>query len=351
MILRFVRARLREAFDLIRYICQILSIVLSWGAPSVYLFGIPDHSNLGDQAQTFCTIQWLKKNYPEYKIKSFDSHALLKNNNFLLRLVKKRITAADLLFFHSGYHTTDLYMVEETMQRKTIQLFPNNKIVVMPQTVNYASEDEKCKSIGIYNTHPNLLFLARDQISYNLAKSYFYNASVYLYPDIVTSMIGKKQYSNSRKGILLCLRNDKESILGKENIDILKKSLETIDTVCITDTTLETDYRFIIMNRRKYLDEIWTYFSKFKVVITDRYHGTIFSLIAGTPVLVMSSSDHKLSSGVDWFPKDFSDYVKYIGDVNNLENEVKIVYSRHYSYSLGDYFDKNYYCKLKTIIG
>ncbi|WP_082026255.1 polysaccharide pyruvyl transferase family protein [Prevotella pectinovora] len=39
-------------------------------------------------------------------------------------------------------------------------------------------------------------------------------------------------------------------------------------------------------------------FAKYQVVITDRYHGTIFSQIVNTPVIVISSTDHKLRSGV-----------------------------------------------------
>ena len=173
---------------------------------------------------------------------------------------------------------------------------------------------------------------------------------MFLFPDIVTSMIGKKHYYNDRKGILLCLRNDKESIIGKDTIRILKDKLSEIDFVRITDTTVSTDYRLIILNRKKYLFAIWDYFSRFKVIITDRYHGTIFSLITGTPVLVISSSDHKLSSGVKWFSKEYSSYVKYVEDIDSIENDVKDIYSHKYSYALDDYFDQKYYSKLKQLI-
>lgn len=52
--------------------------------------------------------------------------------------------------------------------------------------------------------------------------------------------------------------------------------------------------------------------SHYKVVITDRYHGTIFSLIANTPVIIIKSTDHKVTTGADWFKGIYDDYVYVI---------------------------------------
>lgn len=72
---------------------------------------------------------------------------------------------------------------------------------------------------------------------------------------------------------------------------------------------------------------------KAKLVITDRYHGLIFSVITHTPVIVFKSFDTKISSGVKWF-KDL-EWVHYV-DSNDLNNIFKIVdkYCLHEEYKI-----------------
>lgn len=103
----------------------------------------------------------------------------------------------------------------------------------------------------------------------------------------------------------------------------------------------------IIADRIGYLEKTWDMFSRYKMVITDRYHGTIFSMIAATPVIVISSSDHKLSSGVKWFPDSFSDYIYYEQNIDNVINIADKIYNTKYDYKLPQYFNTEYYDKLK----
>ena len=326
---------------------ETASLVLSKNA---FVFGEPFHSNAGDQAQSYCIQKWIINHYPDYKIRWYDSQSLFYLNYEPIRRIKKIIKAKDLIFLHSGYHTTDLYMWEEELQRQVIKAFPKHRIIALPQTINYTTEEEKNKSIQIYNQHKDLFFFCRDSVSYKEAKHLFYNSRLYLFPDIVTSMIGQRNYNHIRKGILLCLRNDKEAVLTADEREKLKLDLGKIDQVTETDTTLKIEPNEFKKNREKILEDLWSEYAKYKVVITDRYHGTIFSLIAATPVLVIPSSDHKLSSGVDWFPESYKEYVKYLSDISSIPDEVARIYQTDYQYRLPSYFKENYYDKLKSII-
>ena len=317
---------------------------------NAFVFGAPFHSNAGDQAQTYCIERWIKYNYPKYSVRIFNTDVLALDDYKKLKLIRKIIKKNDLIFLHSGYHTTDLYMLEEHTQRKVVQLFPNKKIVILPQTIYYKNHIEEKKAINIYNNHPNLLLMCRDDVSYNIAERIFPNCKLILFPDIVTTLIGTQTYNSERAGILLCVRNDQEALLKKNELDLLVKELSHIDKVQITDTTLSISGYEFSENREKILKEIWKKYSQYKVIVTDRYHGTIFSLIANTPVIVMPSTDHKLSSGVKWFPKSFNDYVHYVDDFSNIINVVEKVYNKKYDYKLPNYFSKKYYSELKSII-
>ena len=309
----------------------------------IYLFGSPNQVNLGDQAQTYCIEKWLKANFPNYEIFIFTYYTITDR---ILSTIRKTIKPQDKIIIHSGYHITDLYnMVDKYC--KIIELFHDFKIIVMPQTVNFLTDKDKERIVAdTFNAHPDITLLCRDELSYDKAKKIFPKCKLLLFPDIVTSLIGTRKYTNERDGILFCIRNDKESFYGKKDIRALMDKLSPIKTD-ITDTDSPLFYRKIQQNREKVLEAKWNEFSKYKVTITDRYHGTIFSLIANTPVIVLSSTDHKLSSGVKWFPKEFGNAVTF---ASNLDEAYKMAIQRYdentYEHQLPPYFKDNYYSKL-----
>ena len=331
----------------IRIIRDIIGFSINQNA---FVFGAPYHGNAGDQAQTYCIQQWISQYYPGYKIRVYDSRILSRNSFELMKRIGKCIKPNDLLFLHSGYHTTDLYMLEENMQRMSIQLFPKHQIVMLPQTVYYKKAEEAENAKRIYNAHHHLLMMCRDEISYEIAGKLFENCKRLLFPDIVTCMIGQRRYKRKREGIMLCVRDDKESLLSPEAKDNLVNALEAVDHVDLTDTTLPYSGEEFNRRRKEILEQEWEKYAQYRLVVTDRFHGTIFSLIAGTPVIVMPSTDHKLSSGVKWFPESYKDYVHYSNNIHGIPEIAKTIYEREYDYTLEPYFSNHYYSRLRTII-
>lgn len=316
----------------------------------VIVFGAPSHSNMGDQAQSYCIEQWFTRYYPEKRVVIFETDFFNRNAKRFIQQLQKRLKKEDMLVLHSGYHTTDLYIQEENMQRMIVKAFPNKKIIILPQTIYYASEEEKKKAQKIYNSHQHIILMCRDEVSYATAEEIFPNCKLLLYPDIVTTMIGKMETSTQRSGILMCMRDDQEAFYSNESMEKLRKELSVIDKVDRTDTTLKIPVRKIRNRRKQILESIWKEYSNYRVVVTDRYHGTIFSLIAQTPVLVISSTDHKLKSGVKWFPDSFRPYVKFVENIDDVPAEVSRIYEGKYDYKLPEYFNKEYYDKLKAVL-
>ena len=174
---------------------------------------------------------------------------------------------------------------------------------------------------------------------------------VLLYPDIVTSLIGNCNLisnDNTREGILLCLRNDGEKLYSNEEyngvIDQLKELTNTID---ITDTNSDKSFAFDKTEVENEISKKLNQFSKYKLIITDRYHGTIFSLISNTNVIVLNSTDHKLSSGVNWFKGIYDDKVTYCNNLKDLFNVAQSMYNKENNKKLSSYFNEQYYDKLK----
>lgn len=322
---------------------SLLKKIEQQNVKKAFLFGSPSHSNMGDQAQTYCICKWIKKYYKDYNIIIFNYYSA---SNKILNSIKRNIQEDDLIFFHSGYHITDLYK-EKDIYIKILKIFPHRKIIIFPQTINFISNNEdKERTIQAINNHNHIILCCRDNKSYENAKKYFSNCKLLLYPDIVTSLIGTLKFNNKREGVLFCIRNDVESLYTKDQINKLRTRLNVATN--ITDTTIKQNNFYIRKHREKILKEMWEMFSRYKVVVTDRYHGTIFSLIAGTPVVVLSSTDHKLSSGVKWFPECYNDYVTFASNLDEAYNKITTLLNNNtLEYKLPSYFDENYYSVLK----
>jgi len=309
-----------------------------------FVFGEPNHTNMGDNAQTYCIVKWIGKNYPSYNIATLTTR---EATDRILKSIRLNIRKDDLIFFHSGYHLTDLYPVKE-VYCKVAKMFPDFKIVAFPQTINFIKDKQDEKFVAdTFNSHGKITLLCRDEYSYSKAKQLFVNCKLLLYPDIVTSLTGTMSFSEERDGVLFCMRNDVEAFYKKEQITTLMSKFDDQKTE-LTDTWGKMKITELRENREEAINDLLKKYAQYKLIITDRYHGTIFSLIANTPVIVLSSTDHKLSSGVKWFPDSFYPYVQYAKNLDEAsEMAIKILSNKNLEYNLPAYFEENYYSILK----
>ncbi|MFZ5986467.1 MAG: polysaccharide pyruvyl transferase family protein [Bacillota bacterium] len=332
-----------------KLIINKLSSVNSDKKKRIWYFCVAMHPNLGDQAQNLCIRRWLDNYYNDYEVVEIPTDPVNSSRSAFLKILKKQIALSDLIIFQSGYCITDSHP-DERVHRLIIEHFPDNKIVFFPQTILFTSEKQKAITERIYNRHKRITLMARDKVSYETAKKMFKTAEVLLYPDIVTSLIGKYRYQNQRQGILFCMRNDSEQYYEKSQIADLRRRFLSITRTDITDTTISVGRDELVKNIKGIIESTFEKFSNYKLVITDRYHGTIFSLISQTPVIVIDSTDHKLSSGVDWFKGVYDNCVYYARSLEDAYKKACEILQRECEYNIDDYFDKNYYQKLYLII-
>lgn len=317
--------------------------------PRLFYLGITAHSNLGDMAQYYCIHSWILKNYPKYVLVEVEADTVVNKKYDFVNFLKNEYRARDIILFQSGYTTQDLGGVHDLMHRMVIGALPDSHILMMPQTVFFQHEENKLRSARIYNQAHNMLFLARDAVSYEKAKAMMADVQVKLFPDIVTSLIGTFYFSHNRHGISLCRRNDGEKYYSEEALSDLITRLEQATTVAVSDTTIDVPFKELRNNPQKYIEKQIDYFSRFEVVITDRYHGTIFALAAGTPVVIIKTNDHKVVTGADWFKGIYDDYVYVANDLDDAFQIVSSIRQKHLSYKLQPIFAAQYYDKLKTI--
>lgn len=310
----------------------------------IWYLCVPIHKNLGDYAQYYCIINWIRKHYPNYKLFEIPASPLCYDFVGILNLMKKKIKDNDIIVFQSGYTSTDLH-IDETVHRKIASQF-KNKIIFFPQTIRYSSKEQLFKTADIYNAHGRILFLARDKLSYEIAKKAFNKIDVYLYPDIVTTLIGNfNATQRERAGVILCLRNDGEKLY--KNLDVIN----VISPICndkyiIMDTTLKKNENCSFDMIKRYIE----IFAKAKLIITDRFHGTIFSLIASTPVIVIKTDDHKVWEGADWFTNQYPDYIRKANSLLDIPTFINELTQKRTVNIEDPYFLKKYYDNLFNLV-
>ncbi|NCB92489.1 MAG: hypothetical protein EOM40_07935 [Clostridia bacterium] len=307
------------------------------------------HPNLGDLAQTVCTLDWLRKNYPDTSIVEISSRDYYFNKRKMISIMKNAVTQNDLIVFQSGYTMTGVHE-NESMRQTILDAFPNNRIILLPQTIFYQTEEQKNWAVNTYKNRENLLLLVRDRVSFNTAKELFGTTQMVLYPDIVTTLIGMNKFQIQREGILFCVRDDWERLYSEKEMSNLMFQLKKHTIIHKTDTTVHIsnteDREAVRLFIKKTLEE----YAHYKLVVTDRYHGTIFALAAGTPVLILKTTDHKVITGAEWFEPCMSDYISVAENLEMAETLALEMMTRPVEYKGVSFFQEKYYDRLKALI-
>lgn len=345
----FLKSFLKRVCNRLRRYRKYAHLYAPFRRPCVFLFGVPHHSNLGDQAQTYCILEWIRRYLPRYQVCTTMLTTATGDHMYAIRQVFRK---GDILLCHSGYHMTDLYY-EKDVYEQVARNFPEEELRILPQTIFFQNQANADACAEVFNTHGKCTLLCRDALSYKTAEKLFHGCRTQLYPDIVTSQIGvfPVPQPENREGVLFCMRNDKEALYRKEQIAEIRQRIELSYPTSMSDTTVDMPAERIAANRRQVLADTFADMAKYRVVVTDRYHGTIFSLVANTPVIVVNSADHKLSSGVKWFPESFCNHVFFAERLEDVPSMVEQIMKRKQPSPLPPYFEEQYYGRelLKTL--
>ncbi|EKY29059.1 polysaccharide pyruvyl transferase family protein [Clostridium celatum] len=269
----------------------------------------PVYGNMGDQAIIYATNKLLRKYFSEYKLIEVNSNEFYK----YAKALKYEINDDDLIVLIGGGNMGNIWVSEEVGRRLVIKTFHNNKIISMPQTIDFTKDKngihELKKSKRIYNNHKNLTLIAREENSYKIMKKEFNNCRVLINPDIVLSLYNNIKFNDyERTKVMLCLRNDKESIIDVDKSRLFNELDRAFENVFAYDTVINIS--ITADNRENELRKMLNEFLRCKVVITDRLHGMLFAAITKTPCIVTKSLDYKITGTYEWI-KDLN-YIKFV---------------------------------------
>ena len=310
-------------------------MILYKDKPKIFYLQTPEHCNIGDLAIAYFSRKFLSDIFPNNIILEYTYNDILGANN----LIQKFINSKDIIFLHGGGNLGNLYLNEEILRREIIKYYRKNRIIILPQSIYWTEDEEGEKELEIskriYSSHNNLTIFARDKKSYKFAKEYFYNNKVFLMPDIVLYKQNINNHTDliKRKDVIFLLRKDKEKIINDNIINSMKDYINYIGSnYDISDTHLQEDINISISERESYIFNILYKLLNYKLCVTDRFHGVIFSYLTNTPCIVFNSLDHKIEYGVKWFENvewiykaDINDFNKIKEFINKYLNENNII--------------------------
>ena len=284
----------------------------------IILFQTPEYGNLGDQAIAIAIKKILKDKYEDKLILEFTIDEYRRNSS----LIKRIVNSKDVIHLIGGGNFGNLYEDIEMQRREIVSSFPENKIIVMPQSISFKNnsklEEEKENMSNFYSRHNNFHIITRDEKSYEIGKSIFKNNNIYIMPDIVLYLenyyLGKMK--QERENVIFTIRNDEEKILSNNKISEIITILERNNIKYLVEDTA-VNYSVGKETRDYEVEKILRKISGAKLNITDRFHGLIFSVITNTPVIVFKSLDHKIEYGVKWFKH--LDWVHYVEEKDDIE--------------------------------
>lgn len=334
------KRRLRERQIMHRFCADVRAAQRS-GKPYAFLLLTPAGGNLGDHALTLSTQRLL---CDMLLVEMPCSHMSVYAKHW--ETVVKKIGGSLILMNPGGNLGTLWFAQTEAYIRKCIESFPNNKIIILPQTCYYEdsawgrAEFEKSKAI--YNAHPDLTVYAREEISYDLMRGQY--RDVRLMPDMVMSLCACEEYAE-RRGALLCIRADHEKTMPAQTEQTLFRALEALcGSVERTDTVVPG--AFDRSTREAAVEKKLAQFRSASLVVTDRLHGMVFAAITGTPCAVFDSKSPKVRGCYKWLEK--LGYIRLTADVGELEDFCKTVLDKTYTYDNSDL--QHYYTDLKAFV-
>lgn len=296
----------------------------------IFFISTPTHGNLGDQAIVYAQYKLISdmgmgKQILEITAKQYEIYK---------KKIVKCVKSKDVIVIDGGGNLGTLWVNVEYKIRDIIKKFPDNKILIFPNTIFYHKNEmgqyELQQSISIYGTHKNLHILAREKGSYEIMKQAYQNIDILLTPDIVL-YLQQEQFDFNRKDVLICMRTDHEKCVSEKEIEKIEQLLGDKNIVYHYTSTI-IDRAISKENREMELMKKWMEFSQSKLVITDRLHGMIFAAITGTPCIAFDNVSGKVKGVYQWI--QYLPYIKFCRDeelMGSYIDELMLMDSQQFS--------------------
>lgn len=266
----------------------------------------PDYSNPGDSAIWLGQKAWLEKNGNPVVY-------VADRRDYNPEALGRRIGSGFILI-NGGGNFGDLWPDHQSFREQVVQDFPNNPIVQMPQSMHYSDPSRLEETASKLNGHRQLHLLWRDMESLDAAQKHF-KARHSLCPDMAFTLDRLVLEKVPEYSMVWLSRTDKESVgshsLSKLEGILVKDWIEEPESELVRlKASLSTEIMQQGFDRDGSLAEYMEVCDRLarermnrgaeilrsgRMVMTDRLHAHIFSLLLDIPHIILDNSYGKLS--------------------------------------------------------
>lgn len=272
-------------------------------APGYALLDFPDYSNIGDSLIWLGELAYFERHggrRPAYVCTTagFDAAAL------------GSALPEGPIFLSGGGNFGDIWPRFQAFRHQVLAAFPGRRIVQLPQTIHFSTPAALADTRDAIRRHGNFTMLVRDEASLRVALEQL-ECDARLCPDMAFCM-GPQRRADAAPShdIVALLRTDKER-LGEAETPVAPAGLSLLTTDWIRREPKPTlTQRAVNAVRRIFPEDPYDLFagrakaerargiallSSGRVVVTDRLHGHILSVLLDLPQVVLDNSYGKIS--------------------------------------------------------
>ncbi len=276
------------------------------------LVEFPNYPNVGDNAIWLGEVSYLRSKGIRIAYRA-DTRWYSRNH-----LAEK--LGSGVILLQGGGNFGDLYAESQRLREEIIATFPNNRIILLPQTMYFRDRANLEKARAIFDSHPDLNILVRERRSLDLVRNEFRTRSL-LCPDMAF-LLGALPYRRAPDiDVLWLWRNDQESAgwapVGQHVVradwvegsaTVPHHKFELLDRLLsryprhlrFLIGALPWFYNALARRRLAYGCRMLT---RARTVITDRLHGHILSLLLGIPHVLLDNNYGKVRSFYETWTK------------------------------------------------
>lgn len=270
--------------------------------PAICLLDFPMHSNVGDSAIWLGALAALRAAGappPSYTCDAanYDRAALA------------RAVGSGTICFNGGGSFGDLYETHMRFRERVVRDFPDNAIVQLPESVCFLRTDSLARCRDVFNAHPRVTLLARDDNSLATLRREF-SAPSQLAPDLAFMLGALQRPAPPVRDILWLKRQDDEDRWHGQVDAVTMDWIDEPQTrlIRLSKRIRQSAHRGPVrglLDRRlqprlypwlatQRLARGVALLSSARVVVTDRLHAHLLALLLGIPHVVLDNSYGKV---------------------------------------------------------
>ncbi len=266
----------------------------------------PLHHNIGDLLINLGTEEFFSANHLNVKHR-YNYHDYPKRI--------PGITETDVLMFHGGGNLGDIYPEHINLLRRLLKEYPDNQVIVLPQTVFFQSDAFRKTCLDEFLKHPRLSIHVRDFKSLELLTGHGLK-DVAMMPDMAHQLVGKLKPEpeiGSDTPLYFMRRDEEAGAIPEALKGQAASSIDWEDCVTLGDRiefgilirAIRLAHRFSLSTRlyapwyrlrNRLIHRGVKLISRSNVIYTNRLHAMLLSLLLGRDVVAFDNSYGKLST-------------------------------------------------------